>query len=867
MSEDALESVDDDQLVAAQAAIYQQMAESIRLAHHINPNSWSVQIYERRIILFISEYTAWDYQREGSGRLEILITAPAPSSPLITPVKNDFRRTESFGVDLVRISVPHLQFSRSWPAFASQHLDAVERLARSVRSKTSRSASFDPSALEEIEARSGQQLPTPAYLEESNNTPPKNGPLDNSKNFWKVSAGTANSEWDQFVEHSCIAINWSEYGDLPELPAEQQAFVAELMRIKGASHGGAVSLWQFIHGMKPGDMIVSTARGFLYGVGTIVGDYELVDDDFSYRHRRKVEWTSVERVLLLELTSDTRSYLSRRATILPLSEEQFAEIVGRKAMPESSAAVRPLDVMRRAVEAHGLTYSDHQLATFFSALQTKGFVVLSGISGTGKSKLAQMFVELMPQQIVKDIAAPVREAGYIERVVGKTTKESALLNFPAQDMQKLPLPDPGVRTSVSVDFDGYSQGCAFTVTPQSKGGTIYRLYFSGAMRERVTSLPLGTKLYCRPIVHDQDAVLSGFRITRTLERSIVSKNLESVLLSNNLFLSVRPDWRDSRALLGYHNPLLGSYEWTDFLRFVLRAAENFRGPEAGRIAWFVILDEMNLAHVEYYFADLLSVLESGRDHDGWTREAIRIERPDPTDDQDDAEVPPATIHLPPNLYIIGTVNMDETTHAFSPKVLDRAFTIELSQVDFTRYPPRMATGGGALTGDERASLLRDFSRHGRFVGIDKAEIAEVLDDYPEIRMWLQNLNVQLARSRMQFGYRVFDEIAAFVDAYRSLLPESSLHEAFDLAVLMKVLPKFSGSAARLERPLLSVLAWCIDPARVPVDEVRKLAETVDNKDWGDRDLSAVGPMPFQETADRVKRMLDTLAVDGFASFG
>jgi hypothetical protein len=397
MSDDAPESTVDASLAAARTTIYQQMAETIRSAHDINPNSWSVQIYERRIILFVSEYTVWDYQREGSGRLEILITAPAPSSPLITPVKDDFRRTESFGVDLVRISVPHLQFSRSWPAIASQHLDAVERLARSVRSRTSRSASFDPSALKEIEARSGQELPTPAYHERVNYTPSTDGPLDNSQSFWKVSAGTANSEWDQFVEHSCIAVSWSEYGDLPELPAEQQAFVSEIMRIKGASYGGALSLWQFIHGMKPGDMIVSTARGFLYGVGTIVGGYELVDDDFPYRHRRKVEWTSVERVPLIELTSDTRSYLSRRATILPLSESQFAEIAGRKSMPESSDAVSPLAMLRRSVEGQGLTYTDRQLATFYAALQTKGFVVLSGISGTGKSKLAQAFVRCLPE--------------------------------------------------------------------------------------------------------------------------------------------------------------------------------------------------------------------------------------------------------------------------------------------------------------------------------------------------------------------------------------------------------------------------------------------------------------------------------------
>src|SRR5262249_12255448 len=128
-----------------------------------------------------------------------------------------------------------------------------------------------------------------------------------------------------------------------------------------------------------------------------------------------------------------------------------------------------------------------------------------------------------------------------------------------------------------------------------------------------------------------------------------------------------------------YNPLTQTYEWTEFLRFIIRAQESYQASDG--LAWFVILDEMNLAHVEYYFADLLSVIESGRDADGWTREPLRLNYPDTLDD----EVPPQELKLPPNLYVIGTVNMDETTHAFSPKVLDRAFTIELSDVDFLGY--------------------------------------------------------------------------------------------------------------------------------------------------------------------------------------
>ena len=229
--------------------------------------------------------------------------------------------------------------------------------------------------------------------------------------------------------------------------------------------------------------------------------------------------------------------------------------------------------------AQNLLFNFWQLATFYTALQTKGFVILSGISGTGKTRLAQAFADMLPQ--------------------------------------------PAVGT-------------------------------------------------------------------------------------NHLFVPVRPDWRESKSLLGYYNPLTGTYEWTPSLRFLLRAVQSYETRDG--LAWFVILDEMNLAHVEYYFADLLSVLESGRDEDGWTCEPLRLGY------SDDAEgnLPPCELKLPPNLYIVGTVNVDETTHAFSPKVLDRAFTLELTDVDFRQYQPTASLARICRGCRYWRCSPRQFSRDGEF---------------------------------------------------------------------------------------------------------------------------------------------------------
>jgi 5-methylcytosine-specific restriction endonuclease McrBC GTP-binding regulatory subunit McrB len=390
---------------------------------------------------------------------------------------------------------------------------------------------------------------------------------------------------------------------------------------------------------------------------------------------------------------------------------------------------------RKLFTNEGLHYTPWQQAVFFTALQTKGFVILSGISGTGKTKIAQAFSAALPQ--------------------------------PA---------------------DG--------------------------------------------------------------------RNVE--------FLTVRPDWRDSKSLLGYHNPITDRYEWTPFLRFLLRASESWESGDG--LAWFVILDEMNLAHVEHYFAELLSLLESGRDRDGWTREAIQLPS------NGDADSPPASLKLPPNLHIIGTVNLDETTHAFSPKVLDRAFAMELVEVSFSGFP--FATANGAsLDEQEQTALLDAFSINGTFPRIEHGTIVERIQQDARPRDWLESLNQQLRPAYMHFGYRVFDEILAFVDLgmknglFNALGPGGDpLFAPFDAAVQMKVLPKFHGSRAKLEDPLIRVLGWCLDPLNPDTTTIRQVVAQAMTAEAMEAMLQQL-PYHFPHTAHRAIRLLWTAQVDGFAAFG
>ena len=162
--------------------------------------------------------------------------------------------------------------------------------------------------------------------------------------------------------------------------------------------------------------------------------------------------------------------------------------------------------------------------------------------------------------------------------------------------------------------------------------------------------------------------------------------------------------------------------------------------------------------------------------------------------------------LSPNVYVVGTVNVDETTHPFSRKVLDRATTIELFDVDLSRATLRGAPG---LSEAERGKVRAHFTRQGQF-----ADTAEPPLTKPWID-WLVEINEVLAGYRLHVGYRVRNEVLRFVgqagdEGLLAVDRAAAQRTAFDLAVLQKVLPRLAGSRERLERPLAELLAQCLE---------------------------------------------------------
>ena len=308
--------------------------------------------------------------------------------------------------------------------------------------------------------------------------------------------------------------------------------------------------------------------------------------------------------------------------------------------------------------------------------------------------------------------------------------------------------------------------------------------------------------------------------------------------------AVRPDWTGAEALFGYEDGLKPAVEgraaWvvTKPLAFILKAAADPAHP------YLLLLDEMNLAHVERYFADVLSGMESGRPclpnliqgSDGLWR--VRAQGTD-------------RIPLPRNLWIVGTVNVDETTYMFSPKVLDRANTFEF-RVSSNDLRANIQKPVPCTPGDpELIRGLMHFARDDAWQLTNPATFQDSLGTL------LKQLHVILARFGLEFGHRMFYESLRFA-ALAEKAGLSQLNSVLDCVVMQKVLPRLHGSRRRLELPLLALAQFCRDmPDTIATDEnlpslkIEQLA-----------DSAAKLPRSY----DKLCRMLRSLRANQFASF-
>ncbi len=299
-------------------------------------------------------------------------------------------------------------------------------------------------------------------------------------------------------------------------------------------------------------------------------------------------------------------------------------------------------------------------------------------------------------------------------------------------------------------------------------------------------------------------------------------------------IPVGADWTNREPLLGYPNGLNAEEYITPdsgALNLIIEASkvENADKP------YFLILDEMNLSHVERYFADFLSVMESD--------DKISLYSGSARKDLDGTEIP-NEIFWSKNLFIIGTVNIDETTYMFSPKVLDRANTIEF-RVDETNIksffdlPSKIDLSVLERKGASMAQSFLEISRDNEI---------ERDDEYSDVLVKFFN---ELKKVGAEFGYRTAVEMLLLIKKL-NMISEISKNESIDIAVMQKLLPKLHGSRSKISKVLDALILLCLKDGQT--FSIAKSDEILsDNINY---------PIAFEKLVRMYKNALD----NGFTSY-
>lgn len=358
--------------------------------------------------------------------------------------------------------------------------------------------------------------------------------------------------------------------------------------------------------------------------------------------------------------------------------------------------------------------------------------------------------------------------------------------------------------------------------------------------------------------------------------------------ANFEIIQVKPNWHNSMDVVGYQTNIPAPrYVFTPFVEFIAKAWQHPKVP------FFLCLDEMNLAPVEEYFAEFLSAIESRSKKDGiyYTDPIIKpfysfgdkickqmLNDLFPGKDIDDATKSPLKdiiarfkekgLTLPENLIVIGTVNMDETTFSFSRKVLDRAMSFEINEVNYDSFLADTADIIGEALTKEEIDLLVDRSINAQDV---KGEI-----DAEFIVKFLKAINDKLDNTQFKLGYRAANEAMLYVAASKNFC-QNNAAIALDEFTMMKILSRIEGDTIKLrvggaDKTILDELETVIKdflkPATKPAATEEETPAEVDAEtEENEHEEEAVVAAPVElKSLNKIKRMREQLSRNGFVSY-
>jgi hypothetical protein len=633
---------------------------------------------------------------------------------------------------------------------------------------------------------------------------------------WKIAPGEYASSWSDALENKEIFVGWDELGDLRKYKTRDE-LIAAYKKVYSPDQEptrNVYTLWSFCHEIYIGDIVIAN-RGWkqLVGIGKVTGDYEFKPERGRFPNRRKIEWIITHDVQFAENVFSTPTLTpvhQQRLSVIqkevlkqvPDGEQKWRNIFGELQIAEDNSII---DDFQRFLHSRQFHFSKEFITRFITSLQTKPFVILSGMSGTGKTKIAQLFADYMKQgqgKKPKKAFTDSTHGGNAQEKQFQLTIQPYYMLYsrmivPKEIVEWISI--EGLEHGVEIDLIFNQNQTEKALLKQTKQGYVRLGFRKEFMAWLTENFEVGDRLQLR--IHDDGATLSFSAIEEAQPQED----------DNLAFLSVRPDWLDHRGLLGSYNPLTETYEATPLLKTMLKARQNPSLP------YFVILDEMNLAKVEYYFSDFLSCMESRRigTNGEIIQESIFLHNQHEELLYVDADhhvyaIPPR-IEIPKNLYIIGTVNMDETTYMFSPKVLDRANVIECNEVDFHRYWSEEEADTGyqsIFTWEEKKNWFTIDGEFHHALYVKEYRNKDYREDLEEAYFRLVSLHQLMEEEGYSFGYRVVDEIMNYLHI-TNYYEYCTLEEALDAQIVQKILPKLHGNRKQMESLLLKLIRFTI----------------------------------------------------------
>lgn len=312
-------------------------------------------------------------------------------------------------------------------------------------------------------------------------------------------------------------------------------------------------------------------------------------------------------------------------------------------------------------------------------------------------------------------------------------------------------------------------------------------------------------------------------------------------------IPVRTDWSDPSDLIGYKD-LTGTFRSGPLTEVLVEACK----PENRHKPYFICLDEMNLARVEHYFSDVLSLMETQERSNGRIVTDLLI----PRNQLGEADLTRyGSVHFPDNVFLIGTVNMDETTHPFSKKVLDRGNTIEFHYIQLDNFPDTELSG----------ESIEPQPLPARFLTSDYLTLQEAYVEYADMikrtTEKLVDINNILEHIHSHVGFRIRDAICFYL-IYNVRYGLMSEDDAFDLQLAQKILPRIQGSSMAVKRVILHLLQVTLAERQMNIEEWIGDASELYEKNVATRIANA----RYKQSSQKLLFMLRRLEEDGFTSF-